>query len=220
MKKNFILLFALSMFPFLFSIGQNSDREAVKSIKKDQSKLFNEVYFSYGIGSIYLFSSEINHNYDLYNSYYNNDRTDIYSPGAFMVGYNRMLNRVIMIGFEASYMNCNYKRTYYNNENPSENRTATFNDNLLSGIAKFTFNYVNKPIVRVYSSVGMGITVDLSNAQKDETGSVEETARKILFAGQLTFMGVRFGRAFGGFVEFGIGTNAILTGGLNYQFGD
>jgi hypothetical protein len=220
MKKIFILVFALSMFPFLASFGQNPGQEAVKSTKKDQSKLFNEVYFSYGIGSIYLFTSEINHNYDLYDSYYSNDRTDINSPGAFMIGYNRMLNKVIMIGFTASYMNCNYKRTYYNYENTSQVGTATFNDNLLSGIAKFSFNYVNKPIIRVYSSVGMGITVDLSKAQKDAPGSVEETARKILFAGQITFMGVRFGRAFGGFVEFGIGTNAILTGGLNYQFGD
>jgi len=220
MKKILILGFALSVFPFLASFGQQSDQDVVRSVKKDQSVLFNDVYFSYGLGTLYLFTSEVDHNYDLYDTYYSTDRTDIYSAGTFMIGYNRMLNKVIMIGFVASYMNCNYKRTYYDYENSSDIGTATFNDNLLSGIAKFTFNYVNKPIVRVYSSVGMGITVDLSKAQKDIPGSVEETARKILFAGQVTFMGVRFGRAFGGFVEFGIGTNAIITGGLNYQFGD
>jgi hypothetical protein len=220
MKKIVILGFALSMFPFLATLGQQTKKDVVRSAKKDQSMLFNEAYISYGIGTIYLFTSEVNHSYDLYNSYYSSDRTDINSPGAFMIGYNRMLNKVIMIGFVASYINCNYKRTYYDYENSSNIGTATFNDNLLSGIAKFTFNYVNKPIVRVYSSVGMGITVDLSKAQKDLPGSVEETARKILFAGQVTFMGVRFGRAFGGFCEFGFGTNSIITAGFNYQFGD
>jgi hypothetical protein len=220
MKKIFILGFALCMFPFLASLGQNAEQDVVKSAKKDQSMLFNDVYFSYGIGTIYLFTSEVNHNYDLYDTYYANDRTEINSPGTFMLGYNRMLNKVIMIGFVASYMNCSYKKTFYDYGSSSNIGSATFNDNLLSGIAKFTFNYVNKPIVRVYSSVGMGITVDLSKAQKDLPGSVEESARKILFAGQITFMGVRFGRAFGGFCEFGFGTNSIITAGFNYQFGD
>lgn len=136
-----------------------------------------------------------------------------------MIGYDRMLNKIIMIGFVASYINCNYKRTYTDWDGTHLGE-ATFNDNLLTGIARVTFNYVNKPIIRVYSSIGMGITIDLSKVQGDMPQSIEETERKILPAGQLTFMGVRFGRSFGGFCEFGIGTNSIITAGFNYQFGD
>ena len=220
MKKILIIGFTLCLLPFLTSFGQKPEQEVENSTKKDQSILFNEVYFSYGIGTLYLFTSEVGHNYEMDDSYYYSDRTEIKSAGTFMLGYNRMLNKVIMMGFVASYMNCNYKKSYSDYGNSSDMGTATFNDNLLSGIAKFTFNYVNKPIVRIYSSVGMGITVDLSKARKDLPGSVEETARKILFAGQVTFMGVRFGRAFGGFMEFRIGTNSIISAGLNYQFGD
>lgn len=209
MKKIFISGLVLSMIFSLTSFSQ----------KTDQSTLYNDVNIAYGIGTIYLFTSEVNHSYDSYDSYYTSQRTDINSPGTIMIGYNRMMNKIIMMGFVASYINCNYKRTYKDN-NGSPLGEATFNDNLLSGIAKVTFNYVNKPIVRVYSSIGMGITVDLSKVQGDLPASVDETDRRILFAGQVTFMGVRFGRAFGGFCEFGFGTNSIITAGFNYQFGD
>jgi hypothetical protein len=219
MKNIYILCFVFSMFPFLASFGQKTGQDVVKSTKKDQSKLYNDVNIAYGIGSLYIFTSNVNHSYPTYDTYSSN-RTDINSMGSFMIGYNRMLTKTIMIGFVASYINCTYKRTYYNYEGSSNIGSASFNDNLLNGIARITFNYVNKPVVRVYSSFGMGITVDISNAQGDQAGAVEETDRKILPAGQITFMGVRFGRSFGGFVEFGIGTNAIITGGLNYQFGD
>jgi hypothetical protein len=209
MKKIFISALIFSLILSLAGFSQ----------KTDQSTLFNDVNISYGIGTVYLFTNEVNHSYETYNSYYSSKRTDINSPGTFMIGYNRMMNRIIMIGFVASYINCNYKRTYTNYDG-SPLGAATFDDNLLSGIARITFNYVNKPIVRVYSSVGMGITVDLSKVQGDLPASVEETERKILFAGQITFMGVRFGRALGGFCEFGFGTNSIITAGFNYQFGD
>jgi hypothetical protein len=33
-------------------------------------------------------------------------------------------------------------------------------------------------------------------------------------------MGLRFGRAFGGFVEFGFGTYGIVNAGLSYKFKD
>ena len=216
MKKIFILGFVLSMIPFLASYSQKTEQDAVKSIKKDQNKLYNDVYFSYGVGSLYIFTGEVNHSYN-YNSYYSSGNTsDVKSIGAFSIGYNRMVSRVVMVGFVASYINVNYTGDVTSSEDGS--RRATYNDNLLNGIARITFNYVNKPTVRVYSGVGMGITVDLSNVTVP--GMEKETERKILPAGQITFMGVRFGRAFGGFCEFGIGTNSIISAGLNYQFGD
>jgi len=217
MKKIFILVFALSLFPFLASFGQKTDQEVVKSIKKDQSKLYNDVNIAYGVGSLYLFTGDVNHNYNYDNYYYSGDKTDIRSFGAVSIGYNRMVSKVVMIGFVASYINVNYSRTMTNYEGGDPN-VATYNDNLLNGMARVTFNYVNKPSVRVYSGAGMGITVDLSNVTSP--GLEKETERKIMPAGQLTFMGVRFGRSFGGFCEFGIGTNSIISAGLNYQFGD
>jgi hypothetical protein len=226
MKKMQIIFLVLAVIYSVSLLGQNSDQPPVKNKKPDQSKLYNEVFAGYGIGSIYLFTGKVNHTYNTYpcdNNYYGNySTTDASSPGMFMVGYNRMINRVIMIGFTGSYINLNYSRTYTYSEYNSSNYfgTVNYNDNLLNGMAKLTFNYVNKPKVRVYSGFSMGITVDLSNAQGKSSGDQLETAKKIIPAGQITFMGIRFGRAIGGFCEFGIGTNSIIAAGLNYQFGD
>jgi hypothetical protein len=217
MKNIFILCFVLYMFPFLASFGQKTGQDVVKSAKKDQSKLYNDVNIAYGVGSLYLFTGDVNHSYNYGGYHPTGNMSDVRSIGAFLIGYNRMVSRVVMVGFVASYINVNYTSNISGYENGYQGN-ATYNDNLFSGIARVTFNYVNKPSVRVYSGAGMGITVDLSNVTVP--GMEKETDRKILPAGQLTFMGVRFGRSFGGFCEFGIGTNSIISAGLNYQFGD
>jgi hypothetical protein len=203
MKKILIPGIILSL---LFSISAFTQKT-----KEDQSNLYNDVNISYGIGSFYLFTSEIKHSYDNYSSY--GKRSDIKSAGTIMIGYNRMISDAFMIGFLASFLNAHYTRT-----DSTGQHTATFNDNLLNGILRVNYNYVNKPSVRVYSGAGIGITVDLSNVDAPE--NVKESERKILFAWQVTFMGIRFGRAFGGFCEFGFGTNSIISAGVNYQFGD
>ena len=219
MKKILTFGFFISIVFSLTAVSQNIEQNAPNSTKKDQSKLFNDINIAYGIGTLYIFTGDVNHNYDYnYNGYYSyGDNSDVKSIGAISIGYNRMVSRVVMVGFVASYFNVNYTRVITSYEGGYQG-VATYNDNLLNGIARITFNYVNKPSVRVYSGAGMGITVDLSNMTIP--GQEKETEKKILPAGQLTFMGVRFGRAFGGFCEFGIGTNSIISAGLNYQFGD
>jgi hypothetical protein len=191
----FVLIFSVSLY------GQ----------KEDQSELYNDVHIAYGIGTYYLFSSPIKHSYKSDTAY--GERSDIKSVGTIMIGYNRMISEAFMIGFQASYL-----KAHYTKPDATGKYTATFNDNLLNGILLVDYNYVNKSIVRVYSGAGIGLTVDLSNMEAP--GNVKESKREILFAWQVTFIGIRFGRELGGFLEFGFGTNSIITAGINYQFGD
>ena len=221
MKKNLFLFISSIIFFSVSVIGQNTEQLSQSTGKLDQSKLYNEFFASYGIGSMYIFSGTVDHSYSTYSSSYSSTSTDVRSAGSFLIGYNRMINRVVMIGFTASFMNLNYSRTFRSYEYyDGYVGTINYNDNVLSGIAKVTFNYVNKPMVRVYSGIAFGISVDLSNAQGTKSGDTKEKDKKIFPAGQLTFMGVRFGRALGGFCEFGMGTNPIISAGISYQFGD
>jgi hypothetical protein len=219
MKKSYTVLSILLLFLVLPSYSQDPGQENIRYPGKDQSKLPNDVNVSYGLGTAYLFMNEVDHDYGLPTSYATSEQSDINSPGSLMLGYNRLMSKGFMVGFLASWVNTKYTRTYLDTSKVQVG-TASFNDNLLSGLAKVTFNYVNKPRVRVYSAAGIGITVDLSNVEGNMPQSVSQTARKILFAGQVIFMGIRFGRTFGGFCEFGFGTNAIISAGLNYQFSD
>jgi hypothetical protein len=227
MKKLLFFVPAMIMILTVSLSGQNIEQPPVSKHVVDQSVLYNEVSASYGLGSLYIFTGTNTYYptyYDGYSSYYDGSDSDIKSAGSFAIGYSRMVHRVVAIGFSCSYQNLNYdnKYTYYGyypNDTTYSITTHT-NDNIYSGIAKITFNYVNKPMVRVYSSFGFGVAVILSNQVGDKPGDVKQTDKTILPAGQLTFMGVRFGRNIGGFFEFGIGTNYIVSGGLSYQFGD
>lgn len=218
MKKIFthlLILFFILMVP-LSIIAQ----EAKPGKKLNQSTLQNEVYVSYGLGSLYIFTNGISHSYDYPYNYLEATPKNVNSWGTVGFGYNRMLNRIVMIGFEASYLNCNYTRkqsSNYGNDTTFPS-SAKYNENILNGIAKLTLNYINKPSLRIYSSFGIGISILFGNASA--TGYEIENARKILPAGQLTMLGVRFGRSLGGFFEFGFGSNAIITGGISFQLKD
>lgn len=175
----------------------------------------NEIYVGYGALSLFYFTGNLDHNYD--DPYYNDyDNADPSSPGTFVIGYNRQLNKIVSIGVVLSYMHTNNTFKYHD-YNTSVYYTGTNHEYLLTEITRVTFSYLNRPSIKVYSGVGMGVTIDLNEATYEGTTLKD---RKILPAGQLTFIGIRFGKAFGGFLEFGVGSNGIMQGGLSYRFTD
>jgi len=210
MKRLFIMMTILFLVVFCNELMSQEDGK----MKKDQSQLPNELHVSYGFASAYLFANGVYHRAD---KYANGDAYDETSFGTIMIGYNRLLTKVSTIGFEFSYMNLDYKRKV------SDYPTNTFdhsqwNEKLISGLAKVTFSYMNRPNIRLYSGAGIGVSIDFSE-MKYKMNPVEKD-KSLKPALQATLMGLRFGRQFGGFIEFGIGTNAIITGGLSVQIGD
>jgi len=216
--KNILTIFLVF---FVSVTSVNIFGQDTKTItRKNQSTLQNEIYASYGLGSVYIFTNGIIHNYDSPYSYFNGIPKNIQSFGTISFGYNRMLNRILMIGFGGSFLNCNYvrKRSSYYGTDTTLASSATFNENILNGAAKLTLNYYNKQSLRIYSSFAFGISIIFGSVST--AGHDMDYERKILPAGQLTMLGIRFGRAFGGFFEFGFGSNAIITGGLSFQLKD
>jgi hypothetical protein len=192
------------------------------SQKTGQDELNNEFYAGYGAGSIYYFTNNIHHKdypdyyHDYYNYYYNEYESDPQSAGAFFLGYQRKINKVISVGFQFAFMNLHHTAQYYNSDLDSTVGPYKFTDNLLSGISKINFTYLQLPILQMYSGISIGISVDFGSAEIEGT---KYTDKKLYPAGQITLMGLRVGRAFGGFAEFGFGSNGIINVGLNYKFG-
>lgn len=190
--------------------------------KKNQSELLNDIYIGYGAGSVYYFTGTVNHDYQEFSSYYYYDDNDSEprSVGTFFFGYQRQLTKVISLGFAFSYMkleqDISYQTySYYGDSVWFYEGTST--DHLLNGITRVVFGYLDKPALKLYSAAAIGVTVDLANASLN---GKEDSDRKILPAGQLTFIGIRAGRSLGGFLEFGIGTNGIINAGVSYKIGD
>lgn len=208
------------------SFSQETTTPNVKPAKTGQDLLFNEVYSGYGAGSIFYFTGRMNHSYEYesrftqYNgNYYSIEYTNPKSFGTLFAGYSRSLNRVISMGFIFGYQSFTYTGELSQSAGSSSSYTMENTDILLTGIARFTFSYLNKPHIRMYSGIGIGVTVGFGKEILQE-GLDEYSEMKLYPSGQATFMGVRFGGAFGGFFEFGIGTIGILNAGLSYKFSD
>ena len=220
MKKHFPLLAIFMLFSF-FSFSQSTDTKEIKSTKTSQASLYNDFYAGYGALSIFYFTGRMNHGKDYpteSNLYNEKDFTEPASVGNIHLGFARSLSRVVSVGFLFGYQNFHYtaKGHLVLNGNDSV-LNLTSDDRLVSGIARFTFCYLSKPYIRMYSGIGIGLTIDFGKATVNGHATTE---RKLWPGGELTLMGLRVGRAFGGFLEFGFGSYGIVNAGLSYKFAD
>jgi hypothetical protein len=193
-------------------VAQNQDQPTPK---QDQAELQNEVYLGYGAGGLFYWTGNMAHSSDYPSEQSAQTFTDPSSAGALYLGYSRSLNKVVSLGFLFGYQNFSYTGT--STSASTAGLITEYNDILLSGMARVLFSYVHKPSVRLYSGIGLGITVNFGKATQPNK---EFTDRKLWPGGQLTFMGLRFGRALGGFFEFGFGTIGIINAGISYKFSD
>ena len=213
--KKIISLFLTFIMSSLLVFSQSDLTTPSASTKTSPSPLTNEFYAGYGGLSVFYFSGQLVTSFN--QSYYINSYTDPTSFGNIFIGYNRHLNKVISTGFMFGYQDFQSTATGETRTSYGTSFPVTIDDRLIMAIARISFYYVNKPIVSMYSGVGIGVTMDFATAKGNGESS---TDRKLFPAGQLTLMGIRFGRAFGGFIEFGIGTYGILNAGLSYKFAD
>ena len=179
---------------------------------KGQKVLPNDFYAGYGAGGLFYWTGRMAHTSGYPSETGSQKFSNPSSIGAFLLGYNRSLSNVISVGFLFGLQNFTYTGTI-----SSTLVKTDYQDLLLGGMARVLFCYLNKPAVHMYSGIGLGVTMNFGTATQT-TGEV--TDRKLFPGGQLTLMGIRFGRALGGFVEFGIGTIGIFNGGISYKFSD
>ena len=87
-------------------------------------------------------------------------------------------------------------------------------DVLLSFMPSVRFTYLNRPWVRLYSSVDVGVGFFLSSTG----GSDGESRNKPLFAFNITPIGVSVGKKFYGLFELNAGYDAIVKVGIGARF--
>jgi hypothetical protein len=205
-----ILLLVICVIAISINAVFAQDEDQPKS-KHGQSVLFNDVYLGYGAGGLFYWTGRMAHSSGFPSEQGSQNFTEPSSAGALLLGYSRTLNRVVSMGFLFGFQDFTYTGT------TTQGLQTDYNDLLLEGIARVTFCYLNKPAIRMYSGIGIGITMNFGTATQPGKSF---TDRKLYPGGQLTLMGIRFGRALGGFVEFGIGTIGIVNAGISYKFAD
>lgn len=73
------------------------------------------------------------------------------------------------------------------------------------------YNWLNKTHFSMYSKLGIGLTIGSDSGIKDS-----ETSSTVNW--QVSIMGMEYGSAFRGFLEFGMGEQGIILAGLRYKF--
>ena len=201
MKKIIYIIMVLFLTAASASFGQDKGANP-NAGRTNQANLYNEFSVSYGAGSMLYF---VDHE----------GLGATSAPGTFSLGYSRTLNKTINVGFQVSYAPIKRTRAEYNYSGYSY---TNVNDNYWQGMVNVRFRYVNKPSFCMYSAVGLGVVM---NSYTYTNNNVTDGKDQQLFpSGQLTFLGIRAGRALAFFAEFGVGTVSIINAGLSYKFGD
>ena len=81
-----------------------------------------------------------------------------------------------------------------------------------------TYSYINKEKIKLYALVGLGATINSTERQTDSETSVEDDTNDTFFNFQITSIGFRYGKKWGGFAEAGFGYRGIISFGAFYKF--
>ena len=163
------------------------------NVIKAQSKGSSEIKIAYGLGTttdfINAFSSVFTFGYGPY---------ETENSGAFVVEYNYAIKDKWIIGTDLSYQQVTRE---YSDKSSEKSHNYTF-------AVKSNYNYISKPKFRIYSGIGLGLTLEKSRNPLQNVSH---------FNYQLTGLGIRLGGRLGVNAEVGFGYKGIGNIGLAYS---
>ena len=139
--------------------------------------------------------------------YYYDDK--IYTQ-AISLSYTREIKRWLALSVSVAYSGVSQKeRKREDNKVISE-----YKKHRLGIVPMVRFTYFNRPVIRLYSAVGLGFGIkneSWSNTKRDNINTTR-------LCGQATFFGVSVGKKIFATTEIGTGEMGILTIGGGYRF--
>jgi hypothetical protein len=143
---------------------------------------------------------------DRYNSAKQYAGPRVYS-GAISLQYTEELKRWMALCFNVSYSG-----VYENRHNLlTENVKDKYRSHRLSLLPMVRFTYLNKPTVRLYSALGVGIGF---SSEKSDQIRYNDT----FMDAHITFFGISVGKKLFASSEIGFGSLGIINAGIGYRF--
>ncbi len=143
--------------------------------------------------------------------FYSNRVTYGDQQGGFQVvlGYQRQLGNWASAGLTGSWAGSS-RTTFIDGEDRGKDEIQ-----LLTLMADGRAHWLRRPVVDLYSGLGLGVTQVSDKFLAVPTGAKDEFTS---VAFQLIPIGIRVGRHTGGFFETGFGTNGFVKAGLSQRF--
>ena len=135
------------------------------------------------------------------------------SPGGIFITYRHMhKNETMFFGVTVGFFS-SASKIYNVGQYEGE-----LNRQYITGAIEFEYRYVNQGPVQVYSGLGLGYTYGTEKlTPPPELGTSSESGNISSIAYQVNAVGVRIGKKFGGYAEFGYGYKGIVNIGLSLQ---
>lgn len=134
-----------------------------------------------------------------------------YYTGVYSLNYSYRFNRTVSFG---AVLSCAGVTQRYRSI-ADDSQAGGYNRHFVSVMPLLRLYWLNSRYVCLYSSVGLGVTVE-RNVEK--FGNRRWVHSGILFAGQLSPLGITVGKRLYGFAELGVGTQGVIIGGIGYRF--
>ena len=208
MKRLIILLIATIV--AISASAQNLEPQENSKRNKLPFTQQHEVRVSAGVSPMFTISNM----YDYVPSPYYVPRIidgPTYTTGAINLSYAYRFRRWFDLGLLLSY-NCEYKRQFSALSGDYLHRKYQHNITFMPTVR---FTWLNRKWVRMYSSIGMGVTIQTQNISGPEKLSDNSIYG---FACHCSYLGITVGKSLFGFAELGCGAKGFAIFGMGYRF--
>lgn len=134
-----------------------------------------------------------------------------YYTGVYSLNYSYRFNRTVSFGAALCY--AGVTRRYRSIADDSS--AGGDNRHFFSVMPLLRLYWLNSRYVCLYSSVGLGVTVE---RDIEKFGNRRLVHTETMFAGQFSPLGITVGKRLYGFAELGVGTQGVIIGGIGYRF--
>lgn len=204
MKKN-ILLFVLALMLALPAIAQEKE-----SAQPQATDWQHRVYAGYGVLSNSTILSVISHTLIMTITMGGYRVSDMNFSGSFHAGYRYRLGRRFDVGGVYTFGKGTQNVTQGNVS------SGHLSNHFHSIAAEGEFRYVDRPAFELYSGLGLGIGI-FAQKYLPDNGAVEKKAGAYPDF-HIALIGLRAGKRFGGFAEFGFGYKGMFNFGAFAKF--
>lgn len=132
-----------------------------------------------------------------------------FTSGAYSLGYSYQLKHWLSVCISASYS------TYWRNTYVYHTDRKLGKDQIhyLGIVPSFRLTWLNKNYIRMYTTLGVGVTLKWSRVLANSCGGMERLA-----APEVAFLGVAVGKTYYGFMELGPSHRGVFNVGAGYRF--
>lgn len=193
---------------FDFSLKNRTNNKHEVRLTVGSAPIFEDDFFVYD-----YFEPNITEHHEMIHPndlYY---RGALKTSGGYALSYMYSPCRWFSVGMYAGYVG-QWQKIHLRS---TQAAVSTSTERHLMFVPTVRFTYLNRPMVRLYSSIGIGVGF-CRERTRNVDGRLEFSENSRFCPAEVTFLGVSVGRRLFGFAELNVGSLGCCSAGIGYKF--